>query len=399
MKFIIIFILISLNLFSIPYFSRKYEISCSKCHTIPPDLKKEGEKFILNGYKFKEEDIKKRDFPASIQGKAYYVLRDNFSQYNRPEHEFQFPYDIKLFSGDSISDTFSYYLSISYKKEKNIYCGYSSYNSDINDFYIQVNSPFKLPFNLRFGRLKISDQIFKSSLRLGEEEYFIYNYYGESAVGSNNIGYDEGIQFHFFLPFNLNFIAGIYNGNGSIPAGARSDSPYYPYFDADSRKNYTLRPYIDFGNFRAGLFYFNSKRKWYLSYTPEYPTSKVREVVDYFGPDFSYQSNKIKFRFQYLKRKDNLKVKPENSKEYSWTRGSFYELIWFPQDKISFGILYNTYEDKTYFYKINNFSVNFNYLLRENMRFIIEIIKFWYKRYDSWEENYKEASAGISIAI
>jgi hypothetical protein len=36
---------------AIPAFSRKYNVRCSMCHTVPPKLNVTGLKFLLNGYR------------------------------------------------------------------------------------------------------------------------------------------------------------------------------------------------------------------------------------------------------------------------------------------------------------------------------------------------------------
>ncbi|MGQ0703909.1 MAG: hypothetical protein ACT4PM_12320, partial [Gemmatimonadales bacterium] len=42
--------LLPADLSAIPYFARKYGVSCNQCHVLPPKLNAYGERFLAQGY-------------------------------------------------------------------------------------------------------------------------------------------------------------------------------------------------------------------------------------------------------------------------------------------------------------------------------------------------------------
>ena len=78
-KFIFIILLINVllifcynNAKAIPAFARKYQTSCSTCHTIFPQLNPFGEAFRINGYQFPNDDDEKiKEKPVELGSEAY----------------------------------------------------------------------------------------------------------------------------------------------------------------------------------------------------------------------------------------------------------------------------------------------------------------------------------------
>lgn len=289
-------------------------------------------------------------------------------------------------SGGSVYKNFSYYLSYSYENEGPDYYGEEGkYEFKLKDAYIQITSPFNLPLNIKFGQFKISDQIFKENLRLGESNYSIYDYYYEIHEYSNHINYDKGIQFHLKLPFDFNFLLGIYNGETYIPICLKRLSSSYPYFDMDQSKNSSYRIYKNFKDFRFGFFYFHSKQKWRCC-CPDYGFI-IKHIAEYLGPDFSFENDLFKIRLQYLKRIDDIYSTPKEPQlsEDARTEGGFIEILWFPfkeRNKFSLGLLYNIlkeysphgYNDLEW----KKMSLSLNYSYSENIRVLYEIFYTWY---------------------
>src|SRR5512141_3256592 len=55
-----------------PVFARKYQTSCTTCHTIFPKLNPFGEAFRLNGYRMpKETEAQVKQTPVSLGSEAY----------------------------------------------------------------------------------------------------------------------------------------------------------------------------------------------------------------------------------------------------------------------------------------------------------------------------------------
>ncbi|HEX9759327.1 MAG TPA: hypothetical protein VGA40_00330, partial [Candidatus Acidoferrales bacterium] len=51
---------------AIPYYARKYEVSCQTCHVSPPKLNQTGENFLANGYRFASERKTVRTLPLAV---------------------------------------------------------------------------------------------------------------------------------------------------------------------------------------------------------------------------------------------------------------------------------------------------------------------------------------------
>jgi mono/diheme cytochrome c family protein len=56
---------------ALPAFSRVYQTSCITCHDSPPRLNGVGEAFLLNGYKFPDDEVKNKLKPLPLGDDAY----------------------------------------------------------------------------------------------------------------------------------------------------------------------------------------------------------------------------------------------------------------------------------------------------------------------------------------
>jgi len=399
-------------LFSVPYFSRKYEISCSNCHTIAPDLNKKGEDFLRKGYKlegkkdFEDKINIKDDFlylskavPISflLDLKATAFEKMEFNDFNREyekksKADFQFPYTFKLLSGGILYKNISYYLS--YLKERSVY-------SSFLDFYLYIKLFNSFPLYLKFGQFPVSDQLFKSNLKEEENDY---NIFIESPnYSTTNLYYDRGIQF-IYSKSNLDFIFGVYNGNNRFQFYMSSivlPNPYnvpnvneYIEYDYDYNKNYSFRIKKVFSNSGFGLFYYSGRDNWKITvFDGDYRQKWVKNKLYYIGFDFTTKiKEKIKINAQYIERNDdNLSVSPyyyeytyfKNSK----LKGGFFEILFFPkryEGNYVFYLLYNkgnsqlpefTFYNRTQEYyelDFSNISFGFNYLFSRNTKLLLE---------------------------
>lgn len=89
---------------AIPYFARKYEVTCSTCHLLPPALNEVGQRFAVNGYRFDEG----RPTTATVPVAAWLTHR---TEYNPQRDAVQgFPSRLELISSDALTPWLSYFV-------------------------------------------------------------------------------------------------------------------------------------------------------------------------------------------------------------------------------------------------------------------------------------------------
>ncbi len=54
------------NSYGVPYFARKYNLTCQTCHVLPPKLNQVGENFVANDYKFPDVEPAHRTWPFAL---------------------------------------------------------------------------------------------------------------------------------------------------------------------------------------------------------------------------------------------------------------------------------------------------------------------------------------------
>lgn len=126
------------DVWAIPAYARKYQTSCSTCHSAPPTLNTFGLSFKLNGYQFpagddlavKDKPVKlgadaqKEEFPNSIWPSdlpnlppiALRFFGDfEYNPKSRPTNNFDFPNFWRVLAGGSLDDDLSFFTSICFK--------------------------------------------------------------------------------------------------------------------------------------------------------------------------------------------------------------------------------------------------------------------------------------------
>lgn len=69
---ILLILLFSTESYAIPAFARKYQTSCTTCHSVYPRLNSFGEAFRINGYRFpKDDEDKVKETPVTLGSEAY----------------------------------------------------------------------------------------------------------------------------------------------------------------------------------------------------------------------------------------------------------------------------------------------------------------------------------------
>lgn len=405
----LILLTISNFLFSIPNFSRKYEVSCSACHTVVPDLKDEGKKFLKNGYRFDENERKNKVeisdqflyLPKEIPISFLLNLNATVSEkekynYQTKEYEkkdkldFIFPYNFKLLSSGILYKNISYYFSL---------VNANSLSSNISDVYFYIKLLKKFPLYIKFGQFQVSDQMFKSNLRLENSYYDVY--IASPNYSFTNLYYDKGIQL-MLNKENWEAILGVYNGgnrfvlpNPNLPREPINNFNEEIEYDRDLSKNYSLRIKREFSNTSLGIFYYSGRDHWELTYCEhECQYKTIKNKLSYQGIDFSIKiKEKLKINAQYLKRKDDnllLNYYMDYALLFKESKmdGGFLELLFFPKGydgKFVISLLYNkgnselpdfSFYNKTQEYyelDFSNISLGLNYLLSRNIKFLAEL--------------------------
>ncbi|MCW8812722.1 MAG: hypothetical protein OQK65_04230, partial [Chlorobium sp.] len=104
----IIFTFLASDIFAIPAFARKYNMSCKTCHSPFPYLKAYGNDFAGNGFQLKDKDAPRyyvetgddklsllRDFPLAVRLEGYVT----YNQGNTEQSDFTTPLLFKLLTG------------------------------------------------------------------------------------------------------------------------------------------------------------------------------------------------------------------------------------------------------------------------------------------------------------
>ena len=91
---------------AIPYFARKYGVTCSQCHVAPPKLNERGQAFVDRGYRLPEQETRGTwPFALWISGRAESLPPQSLSD----QAEFYLN-RIEAISGGPINDWLSYFV-------------------------------------------------------------------------------------------------------------------------------------------------------------------------------------------------------------------------------------------------------------------------------------------------
>jgi hypothetical protein len=362
----------------IPAFARKYDMSCSVCHSPVPKLKPYGEDFAGNGFQLPDKEppryvretgddrlLLMREIPLALRLEGY----ARFQPQSERKTDFQSPYLLKVLSGGLISRNVSYYFYF-FLAERGEVAG-------IEDAFIMFNNILRTELDLSVGQFQVSDPLFKRELRLTLEDYQIYR--TRPGLSRINLAYDRGLMLSYGLPTKTDVVAEILNGNGISSADAKRN------FDADKYKSGFLRVSQDVGKYvRLGGFGYYGK---------EGQNDNVNTLW-MAGPDLTLSLDPIELNAQYVERRDDDPQFVAATSETK-TRGAFVELTYSPNGGKSnwYGVLlYNWVESDETALKYHSATGHFSYLPARNLRLIAEY------SYD-FEQKANRFSAGFVSAF
>lgn len=358
------------DLFAIPAFARKYNMSCKTCHSPFPALKPYGNEFAGNGFQLKDQDAPRyyvetgdpelslvRDLPLALRLEGYVTYNES----NLEKSDFHSPVVFKLLSGGTITKDIAYYV---------YYILENGEPGKIEDTWLMFNNLFGSELDVTIGQFQISDPIFKRELRLTRDDYLIYKI--KPGLSNVDLTYDRGIIIAYGFEYGTDLTIEVVNGNG-IGEGAGN------IFDEDKYKNFFGRISQDAGeNLRiGGLGYWGKEEKK----SPEGNFNETNEIW-MLGGDATISFDPLELNVQYVERKDgnpyffrNGGIFYINPLKDIKTRGAFAELIYRPEGDASkwySAALFNWIESDFAELNLKLLGIHLGYVLRRNIRFVAE---------------------------
>jgi hypothetical protein len=386
----VIFLLISGFAEAIPAFARKYQMSCTVCHSpAMPRIKAFGEEFAGNGFRMKDTEAPRyfvntgddklsllREVPLAIRMDGHITYGNEGSE----AMEFGFPWGLKLLSGGEISKKLSYYFYF-YLSEQGSLAG-------VEDAFLTYTDLFGTGINISAGQFQVCDPLYKRELRLMLEDYKIYTL--TPGTSSMSLKYDRGIILDYGIEATgTGFVAEIVNGNGIGSGGNQF------LFDKDKYKNYFLKVSQAIGK-KVDVGFFGYFGKEAL----EENAPGLTNTMLFWGPNFTLNlDEKYIFNVQYARRTDSDVVVPGETRalrEDVMTHGGFAEFIFAPKGDMSnwyFTVLGNWVDSDLDELDYSSLSLHAGYLVRRNVRLVAE-----YTRQFS-NEAYGRASLGFIAAF
>jgi hypothetical protein len=363
----IIFTFLASDIFAIPAFARKYNMTCKTCHSPFPALKPYGDEFAGNGFQLKDKDAPRyyvetgdedlsliRDFPIAARLEGYVTYNKDKSD----QSDFYAPLLFKLMTGGAITKDVAYYV---------YYILESGEPGKIEDAWFMFNNLFGTELDFTIGQFQVCDPLFKRELRLTRDDYYIYKVRpGASMV---DLTYDRGVMFNYGFESGTDLVLEVVNGSGIGEEFIRGT------FDNDKYKNLFGRVSQDAGeHLRIGAMgYWGKERQESPIGPPEvsYSTNELWML----GGDATIDFDPFELNIQYIERKDDNPNFLFDEKETIKTRGAFGELIIRPEGDESdwYSVaLFNWIESGQTDLNLKQLGIHFGYLLKRNIRLVAE---------------------------
>jgi hypothetical protein len=378
LSFIILTFLAS-DIFAIPAFARKYNMTCKTCHSPFPALKPYGDEFAGNGFQLKDKDAPRyyvetgdedlsliRDFPIAARLEGYVTYNKDKSD----QSDFYAPLLFKLMTGGAITKDVAYYV---------YYILESGEPGKIEDAWFMFNNLFGTELDFTIGQFQVCDPLFKRELRLTRDDYYIYKVRpGASMV---DLTYDRGIMFNYGFESGTDLVLEVVNGSG-IGEGFLNGN-----FDNDKYKNFFGRISQDAGeHLRVGAMgYWGKEERTYVTNETRY----VKNGIWMLGADATLNYETLELNLQFIHRDDD---NPNFLNEFNdpdlerriKTNGGFAELIYRPEGDESdwYSVaLFNWIESGQTDLNLKQLGVHFGYLLRRNIRLVAEYSQNFTSKY------------------
>lgn len=375
--------IITSDIFAIPAFARKYNMTCKTCHSPFPKLKPYGDEFASNGFALKDQDAPRyyietgdpelsliRELPLALRLEGYVT----YNQAKTEQSDFTTPLLFKLLSGGTISKDISYFA---------YYILENGEPGKLEDAWLMFNNLFGSELDVTIGQFQVSDPIFKRELRLTRDDYFIYKVRpGDSHI---DLTYDRGITLSYGFESGTDITLEILNGSG-IGEGFLGGN-----FDNDKYKNIMGRISQDAGeHLRLGAMGYWGKEE---QKSPEGDFNETNELW-MLGGDATISFDPLELNLQYVERNDGKPYFDLNTIDLK-TRGAFAELIYRPNgdDSKWYAVgLFNWIESDQADLNYKTLSGHLGYLLKRNVRLVGELT------YD-FKQEYAKIGVGFVTAF
>ncbi len=366
------------DIFAIPAFARKYNMSCKTCHSPFPKLKAYGDEFAGNGFVLKDQDAPRyfvdtgdpelsliRDLPLALRLEGHVTYNHNKSE----QSDFSTPLLFKLLTGGAITKDVAYYV---------YYILENGERGKIEDAWIMFNNLFGSELDVTIGQFQLCDPLFKRELRLTRDDYYIY----KVRPGASNVDltYDRGIMLSYGFESGTDISLQIVNGSG-IGEGFATGN-----FDDDKYKNFMGRISQDIGkHLRIGAMgYYGREARGY--------TADNNDIFSFdnklwmIGGDATISLDPVELNIQYVERNDNDPLFYSSADvghiENIATRGAFAELIYLPNgdDSKWYAVgLFIWIESDQSDLNYKTLSGHIGYVFKRNLRLVLET-KYDFKR-------------------
>lgn len=387
--------LITSEIFSIPAFARKYNMTCKTCHSPFPKLKPYGDEFAGNGFVLKDQDAPRyfvetgdpelsliRDLPLAMRLDAHVTYNQN----NSEQSDFSTPVLFKLLTGGVIANDVSYYV---------YYILENGERGKIEDAWIMFNNLFGSELDVTLGQFQLCDPLFKRELRLTRDDYYIYKV--RPGVSNVDLTYDRGLMLSYGFESGTDISLQVVNGSG-IGEGFATGN-----FDDDKYKNLMGRISQDVGDhFRIGAMgYYGREARQYTADNND--IFSLDNELWMIGGDVTLALDPIELNVQFIERNDDKPLyinqsapSPTVVLDYSVkTRGAFAELIYLPNgdDSKWYAVgLFNWIESDFLELNYKTLSGHLGYVFRRNFRMVVET------KYD-FEREFATLGVGVITAF
>ena len=251
---------------AMPVFARKYDMSCSLCHSAFPRLNAFGEQFAADNMRLPNwKDTTKSGgddmlalpdtVPLALRAQAYVQAREasvidvETGEEVTADTDIQAPYQIKLLSSAPLSDHITYYFYAIFAEKGG--------NGEVivEDAWFRHDDVFGTDIGMMLGQFQVSDLMFAREVRLTFQDFMVYRMAG--------LTYDRGLLFDYAAgPVDL--ALGWVNGNG-IEENLTINSPGYKrpdhLFDNNNGKAVFGRIGTEIAGVGAGLFGYSGTQK------------------------------------------------------------------------------------------------------------------------------------------
>lgn len=103
-RLLLLLALTASQMVAVPYFARKYDVACARCHLLPPVLNEFGQRFVANGYRLEELKSAGRTVPVAL----WITQRAEIDETN--DRAKAFPNRVEFISSDRLTRWLAYFV-------------------------------------------------------------------------------------------------------------------------------------------------------------------------------------------------------------------------------------------------------------------------------------------------